>query len=185
MTGKPRTESLRLAELLGNDFDATRYKLHCACRNTQGEDPLEIYARGDWDSWVWWNRYRPRKDEFNRPRIFSVMQVEPASDEWIFGGAFDVVGRRPKPNDFSYDVELVRDFTEPLIGRLRVRFWPGTRARRLKLENYLPSIEVVEIAARPWAGRPFPGIDSINHSFRELEVIVGRDAAIGATCSTT
>ncbi|MGO9974742.1 MAG: hypothetical protein ACLP01_18450 [Solirubrobacteraceae bacterium] len=100
------------------------------------------------------------------------MQVQPASDEWIFGSAFDVIGRRPKPNDFSYDVELLRDFTEPLIGRLRVRFWPGTRPRRLRMENYLPLIEVVEIAARPWAGRPFPGIDSINHSFRELEVIV-------------
>lgn len=128
----------------------------------------EIYARGEWDEWVGWNSYRPGKDEFNRPRIFSVMQVGPASDEWIFGGAFDVVERRPD----GYEVALVRDFTEPLIGRLRVRFWPGTRARRLRMENYLPSIEVVEVAPRPWAGRPFPGIDSINHSFRELEVVV-------------
>ena len=168
MTARPRAEPLLLAELLGSGFDPGQYKLHCACRNTQGWDPLEIYARGEWDSWVGWNCYRPRKNEFNRSRIFSVMQVEPASRDWIFGGVFDVVERRLD----GYDVALVRDFTEPLIGRLRVRFWPGTRARRLRMENYLPSIEVVEIAARPWAGRPFPGIDSINHSFRDLEVVV-------------
>jgi hypothetical protein len=172
MTKPPRAEPLLLAELLGKDFDATQYKLHCACRNTEGEDPLEIYARGDWETWVGWNRYRPTKDEFNRPRIFAVMQVKPGSDEWIFGGAFDVLGRRPEPRTHSYDVALVRDFTEALIGRLRVRFWPGTRARRLKLENYLPSIEVVEVAPLPWSGQPFPGMDSINHTFRELEVVV-------------
>ena len=100
------------------------------------------------------------------------MQVEPRSDEWIFGGAFDVVGRRPEPKAFSYDVELVRDFTEALVGRLRVRFWPGARATRLKFEKYLPSIEVVEIAPLPWSGQPFPGMDSINHTFRQLEVVV-------------
>jgi len=171
MTAPPRTEPLLLQELL-SDLDATQYKLHCARRNTEGEDPLEIYARGDWQSWVAWNMYRPMKDEFNRPRIFSLMQVEPGSNNWIFGGAFDVVGRRPEPRTFSYDVELIRDFTEALIGRLRVHFRPGTRATRLKFENYLPTVSVIEVAPLPWSGRPFPGIDSIDHSFRQLEVIV-------------
>ena len=52
------------------------------------------------------------------------MQVEPGSDQWIFGGAFDVVGRRPEPRALSYDVELVRDFTEPLIGPVRLHSGP-------------------------------------------------------------
>jgi hypothetical protein len=172
MTKPPRSAPLMLAELLGSDFDPTQYKLHCARRNNEGEDPLEIYARGAWDSWVGWNEYRPTKDEFNRARIFSVMQVEPGSNEWIFGGSFDVVGRRPTPRDFGYDVELVRDLTEPLVGRLRLRFWPGTRATRLRFENYLPGIEVIEVTPLPWSGQPFPGIDQINHSFRDLEVVV-------------
>jgi hypothetical protein len=172
MTAKQRTEALLLTELLGGDFDAKQYKLHCARRNTEGEDPLEIYARDGFEAWVWWNRWRGDKDDFPRPRIFSVMQVEPASREWIFGGAFDVFKRRPERQTFSYDVELVRDSTEPLIGRLRVRFWPGARGRAFYLEKLLPAIEVVEIARVPWSGHPFPGIDSINHSFRELEVVV-------------
>jgi hypothetical protein len=161
-----------LKDLLGPEFDPMQYKLHCARRNNEGEDPLEIYGRGDWNSWVMWNRYRPAKNEFNRSRIFSVMQAEPGSDQWIFGGAFDVVSQRDEPYTFSYDVELVRDATEALVGRLRLRFWPGGRATRLKLENYLDSMEVVEITPLPWSGCPFPGIDSINHTFRELEVVV-------------
>lgn len=171
MTEPPRSEPLLLGELLGDNFDATHYKLHCARRNIEGDDPLNVYAQG-WENWVWWNKYRPGRDEFNRPRIFSVMQVEPASDEWIFGGVFDVLGQNPEDAPFDYDVALVRDFTEALIGRLRVRFWPAGRVTRPRLETYFHVIEVVEVAPVPWSGRPFPGIDSINHSFRELEVVV-------------
>ena len=122
MDNHPQAHRVLLGDLLGSTFDPSQYKMHCARRNRENEDPLEIYARGDWDTWVYWNRYRPAKDEFNRPRIFSVMQVEPGSDEWIFGGVFDVLARRPEPQAFSYDVELVRDFTEAFIGRLRLRF---------------------------------------------------------------
>ena len=160
-----------LTDLLGEGFNPSDYKLHCARRNTEGEDPLKVFARS-WEEWVWWNKYRPGRDEFNRPRIFSVMQTEPRSDEWIFGGVFDVVGKDPEAAPFDYEVELVRDFTEVLIGRLRVRFWPAARVTRPYMETYLPEIEVVEISPLPWSGMPFPGIDSINHSFSDLEVIV-------------
>src|SRR5438874_1375969 len=39
MTAPPRAEPLLLGELLGTDFDPTQYKLHCACRTTEWEDP--------------------------------------------------------------------------------------------------------------------------------------------------
>src|SRR4051812_24642134 len=99
MTGPPRSEPLLLRELLGDSFDPTQYKLHCARRNTQGEDPLHAYAEG-WRNWVWWNKYRPGRNEFNRPRIFSVMQVEPRSNEWIFGGIFEVLGQTSAESPF-------------------------------------------------------------------------------------
>ncbi|MGB0094371.1 MAG: hypothetical protein WBP81_17800 [Solirubrobacteraceae bacterium] len=54
MTERPRSEPLLLSELLGDSFDATQYKLHCARRNRQGEDPLDVYAAG-WDDWVYQN----------------------------------------------------------------------------------------------------------------------------------
>jgi hypothetical protein len=163
MTKRSGDESLMLTDLLGTGFDPSIYKLHCARRNNDGDDPLAVFAR-NWDEWVWWNKFRPGRDEFNRPRILSVMQVEPRSDEWIFGGVFDVLGQTPSAAPFDYEIALVRDFTETMIGRLRVRFWPAARTTRPNLETYLQQMEVVEIAALPWAGQPFPGIDSINHS---------------------
>ena len=51
MTELPRSEPLLLRELLGDSFDATQYKLHCARRDPQGEDPLDAYAAG-WNNWV-------------------------------------------------------------------------------------------------------------------------------------
>src|SRR6202012_5422789 len=63
-------------------------------------------------------------------------------------------------------------FTEPLIGRLRVRFWPAAWVTRPFLEKYFHDIQVIEVTPRPWRGRPFPGFDSIDHSFAELETIV-------------
>jgi hypothetical protein len=141
MTDKPRSEPLLLRELLGDGFDTTQYKLHCARRNRQGVDPLDDYAAG-WDHWVYWNKFRPGRNEWSLPRIFSVMQVEPACDEWVFGGVFKVLGQNPADAPFDYDIELVRDFTEALIGRLRVRFWPAARVTRPYLETYFDGIEV-------------------------------------------
>jgi hypothetical protein len=174
MTEPPRSEPLLLRELLGESFDPKQYKLHCARRTPQGDDPLRAYERG-WSHWLYWNKYRPRRNEWTKPHIFSVMQVEPASDEWIFGGIFKVLGQNPNEAPFDYDVELVRDFTEALIGRLRVRFWPAARVARPFLERYFHAIEVVEVSRESWSGRPFPGFDSINDSFQDLEEVVRRN----------
>ncbi len=59
------------------------------------------------------------------------------------------------------------------LDALRVRaFRPGGRATRLNFENYLPSIEVVDIAPLPWSGQPFPGMDSIDSTFGSWRWIV-------------
>jgi len=47
---------------------------------------------------------------------------------------------------------------------------PG-RSVRLNLEAHLDRLEVVSILAEPYAGAPFPGLDQINHTFGELEVV--------------
>jgi hypothetical protein len=39
MAEPPRTTPYLLNELLGPDFDTGQYKLHCARRNRDGEDP--------------------------------------------------------------------------------------------------------------------------------------------------
>jgi hypothetical protein len=101
-----------------------------------------------------------------------MMQVEPASDEWIFGGAFRVLHDRKIDRSVSYDIELIRDATEPLIGRMRLRFRAPVRGRSFYMETALPRISIIEIAPVRWAGAPFPGVANLNHSFRDLEVVV-------------
>ena len=172
MSEPPRTTPYLLSELLRTDFEPSQYKLHCARRNRDGEDPLNVFAVQGWDAWMGWNSWRETRNDFSRSGIFSMMQVEPASDEWIFGGAFRVVHDRKMDRSVSYDIELIRDATEPLIGRMHLRFRAPVRGRSFYMETALPRISIIEIAPVRWAGAPFPGVANINHSFRDLEVVV-------------
>jgi hypothetical protein len=158
----------RLRDLVPS-LDPAEYKLHCAIWN--GHDhPLDVFARS-WEEWVGWNTYRPAHDEFNRRFIFSLIDVYDEPEIWLFGGAFEVVGRRPTPHSYAYDVELREEILPGCIGRLKVRYQRPGRASRLRLENALDQIEVSEVRPTMFAGEPFPGHDSINHSLRELEVV--------------
>lgn len=168
----PSVEQALLLRSLVQDLDPTQCKLHCAVWN--GSDhPLDVFARS-WDEWVGWNTYRPAKDVFNRRFIFSLIQFYDEPDHWLFGGAFEVVGRRPTPYSHAYEVELRDDLLPGCIGRLKVRYrLPGRATRRL-FENTIDQMEVAEILPRRFAGKPFPGHDSINISLRELGVIVAQ-----------
>jgi len=107
--------TIRLRDLVPS-LDPAEYKLHCAIWN--GHDhPLDVFARS-WEEWVGWNTYRPAHDEFNRRFIFSLIDVYDEPEIWLFGGAFEVVGRRPTPHSHAYDVEL----RENLIFAL-LEFW--------------------------------------------------------------
>ncbi|WP_028163794.1 hypothetical protein [Bradyrhizobium elkanii] len=46
--------------------------------------------RGEWQGW---QEYRPARDEFNRPKIFSLIQFYHEPDAWLFGGVFRVSER--------------------------------------------------------------------------------------------
>ncbi len=122
-----------------------------------------------------WNRWRGARDDFNRQFIFSLAQDRESPSHWLFGGVFEVLGRRPTPHAESYDVQLREDLMGPFIKRLMVRFQPPGRAVRLNMETHLDHIEVVTILEGPYAGEPFPGHDRINHTFRVLEVAVKQD----------
>jgi hypothetical protein len=157
------------------DLDPPQYKLHCAVWNGE-ENPLDVFNRS-WEDWVMWNRWRPARDDFNRRYIFSLMQVYSEPNRWLFGGAFEVIGRGTKPHSFAYAIELREDVLPGCIGRLKVTYRPLGRAIRLRLENALDQIEVAEILQAPYAGEPFPGHGSINHSLRQLDVIYAQEKA--------
>jgi len=170
--GNPANSNIELRSMLGEGFDARQYKLHAARRSRDGVDPLQVFAENR-DEWVGWNRWRGKKDDFNRPFVFARMQVEPGSHRWIFGGAFSVTGRYDDVRQGTgYDVELVGGLLEALVGRLNIRWKPPIRGRSFLMEKFLDQMSVTEVTALPWSGPDFPGMDRINHSFRDLEVIL-------------
>lgn len=157
------------------ELDPSDYKLHCAVWNGQ-EHPIDVFARS-WEEWIGWNTWRSARDDFNRPFIFSLMQVYTEPNRWLFGGIFEVLERNPTPHAHSYRVALREELLPGCIGRLKVNYRPGGRATRLKLESAIDQIEVAEILPLRYAGEPFPGHDSINHTLRQLQVVVTQKRA--------
>jgi len=131
--------AITLRSLIG-DLDPTACKLHCAVYN--GIDhPIDVLTRS-WDEWVVWSQWRPSRDDFNRQFIFTMARDRTNSTLWLFGGVFEVVGRRDTPHAHSYDLELREDLLGPFIKRLWLRFKPPGRAIRLNFETHLLASEV-------------------------------------------
>ena len=126
--------TIPLKTLIG-DLDPAACKLHCAKYNGE-QHPIDALA-GSWEDWVTWNRYRPGRDEFNRQFIFSLAHDRNDSAHWLFGGVFEVVGRRNEPKALSYDLKLRDDLLRPFIRRLVVEFSPPGRAVRMNMETFL------------------------------------------------
>lgn len=160
--------AIPLATILA-DIRPEDCKLHCATWNGKNQ-PLEVFARS-WNEWVKWNTWRPEHDVFNRAYIFSLMQAYTKPGKWVFGGLFKVLGSTGVARSHAYTVELLDHPIQAWVGRLTVGFVQPGRNTRQKLENVLDSMSIAEVSPVRYAGQPFPGHDSIEHSFRDLAVI--------------
>jgi hypothetical protein len=128
------------------------YKLHFARWNGKNQ-PLEVWVRNKRE-WQGWQEYRPARDEFNRPFVFSLIQFYHEPDIWLFGGVFRVSQRHHE----RYEVEL-SDEGAGFLGRLKLRSTYQNRATRVRFENHYPSLEVQEVLREPYSGRSFPGFE--------------------------
>lgn len=163
-------DPIPLATLLPPDFDPFQCKLHCAVYN--GETfPIDVLGN-DPDEWQRWNSWRNVNDDFNRQFIFSLAQDRHDPTLWLFGGIWEVVGRRPEPRTHSYDIVFREDLMGPFVRRLYVRLALAGRNRRRNMEACLDDMAVSTIAEEPFDGDPFPGHDRINHSLAEIQTIV-------------
>ena len=174
--------AIPLESLLG-DLDPAECKLHCAVWNRE-EQPIDVLARS-WEVWVGWNSWRPSRDEFNRRFIFSLAQmVYDHPSHWLFGGVFEVVGRRTEPRARSYDVELREDFLGAYIKRLKVGFTHPGRSIRLNMENHLSKMEGSRSCRSPTPASRF--LDSIGSTTRlvSLRLSLHSDARTGTTRSS-
>jgi len=144
------------------------YKVHFARWNGDAQ-PLEVFVRNR-DEWQGWQEYRPSRNDFNRPCIFSLVQFYHETDAWLFGGVFRVLER----HDDRYEVEL-SDSGRDFIGRLKLYSPHRGRTTRANFENHYAGFEVLEILREPYSGRQFPGYEDIDLSFEELETLVRND----------
>lgn len=146
------------------------YKIHFA-RWNQHAQPLDVFVR-DFGEWQTWQEYRAGRDDFNRARIFSLMQEYRSEDEWVFGGIWIVLDRLPD----RYIVELA-DELRPLIGRLRLQSNYKDRATRCRMESYFDTFRVASIDRQRYSGRAFPGLASLTVSLAEFREIARRNQA--------
>lgn len=156
--------AISLSEIWQTD-NVEDYKVHFGRWNGV-EQPLEAWAR-DEHEWRGWQEYRPGRDDFNRPLIFSLLQFYHEADSWLFGGIFRVLAR----HEDRYEVELTQCH-KSFIGRLKLRSPYRGRTTRANLENHYPHFEVQEILREPYSGRSFPGYEDIDISFNELTTLV-------------
>lgn len=144
------------------------FKVHFARWNGDAQ-PLEVFVR-DKDEWQGWQEYRPARNDFNRPLIFTLAQFYHETDSWLFGGVYGVRER----HEDRYEVELL-DAGKGFIGRLKLRSPYRGRTTRANFENHYDSFEVQEMLREPYSGRQFPGYEDIDLSFDELETLVKND----------
>jgi hypothetical protein len=141
------------------------YKVHFAKWNGANQ-PLDVFTK-DRDEWQGWQEYRPARDDFNRPLIFSLASFYHEPEMWLFGGVFRVLSRKKK----RYEVELT-EIAAGFIGRLKLRSPYNARTVRVNMETQYDDFEVSEVLPEPYTGRPFPGYEDIDLSFEEIETLV-------------
>ena len=144
------------------------YKMHFAVYNGHVH-PLNVYLQNPED-WKGWNAWRnPKRDDFNRRYIFSLIRFYPREDTWLFGGIFEVLAR---PRNKPYRVRL-SEIYEEYVGRLLVSHsGPGVQGRSFLPETYFEQLNVAQILDMPYQGEAFPGYENIAHDFSQLESII-------------
>jgi len=163
----------KLNDLLGlSQEDQYKYKLHVAKSDGESQ-PLDIFME-DFSEWVSWNEWRSGRNDFPRPFIFSLIFDYHHTNQYIFGGIFEIVERYDdwEKTHRGYHVELC-DKCKPLIGRLVVeceRF--KTRGRAFLMESYLDDCYVHKILEKPYQGVDFPGYANVLIDFTTLEILV-------------
>lgn len=148
------------------------YKVHLASWDRENQ-PLDVFVR-DYNEWEGWNRWRSNKDDFNREKIFSLIDFYPESGIWLFGGIFTILSRTGISGPDSYRIACDETSRE-LVGRLKIRLKRPARGRSFLLEKTFDQMVVSEILRERYSGERFPGYENIHIRFTLLEQIISSE----------
>jgi len=155
------------------DLDWKDVKIHVAQKSGQ-RHPIDAFAQ-NFSKWQnSWNGDHHSNHCWNRKYIFSIIEVPKKTNQWLFGGIFQVLSHTSAPNSRGskngtiYKVDLEPQ-GEALIGRLIIRWKKDARAKGRKPESMLSNMSVHEILPEPYIGEDFPGYPNINHNYARLE----------------
>lgn len=161
---------LRLAE---PGFDPRQVKVHLA-RPVEGDQPLDLYFRGEFDDW----QTCQTRHNFNRPFVVSLTQV-PGTYRWLFAGIFRVgnyVVKQEHRQFYYYELDRLAS-TADFEGRLIVSSSYTNRQSFLLGETLADVLPVHELMAHRMTFPQFPGFKQVNISKQELDAYVEHGTA--------
>lgn len=149
------------------DLNDTNYRFHLAKTSEEGKKPSDVLARSR-EEWLGWQVYKGNnKNRFPYPvkYIFSFAQL--SGNEFIFGGIFEILDRSGE----LYKVKYI-DKYQDLIGRVVLNYTGANSRGTVFTPSYiLKNSEINEIYKLPYRGEKFPGIENINHTYKELRIV--------------
>lgn len=160
------------------DLKCKDYKIHFAKRSSDGYEPLDSYI-SNFDEWKEWNQYAKR-DDYNRPYIFSLIRFYPEKDTWLFGGIWKVVSTDMSKKPYPYVVEFDEKYSQ-YVGRLKIKYSYNNRSVRVKMEEHFSNMVIKELLEEPFTTVTFPGYRNVDIPFRTLETIMKKDAVVWKT----
>jgi len=158
-------------EAIFSEFDWNSAKFHIAQRSGETQ-PIDVFTRSfdDWQNK--WNGAFHSNHCWNRPFIFSIIELPTQPNKWLFGGIFKVLSHQKKMRNGKeksfYKVELHTE-GEAFIGRLVINWKKDARAKGRMPDTVLPNMSVAELLPETYVGIDFPGYENINLPFSAVE----------------
>lgn len=161
---------MKIFQIFGElkDLNDQNYRFHLAKPAGDGELPANVIARSK-DEWLSWQVYKDRGNGERFPSpvkyIFSFAQIN--GNEFIFGGIFEILDR----TGTEYKVAYI-DKYESLIGRVILSFEGDNKRGTIFKPSYiLNNSRITEIYKTAYKGEKFPGIENVNHTYKELKLV--------------
>jgi hypothetical protein len=156
-------QAFKLLRAVSDVVLPSQTKVHLACTNPDGENPLYVYREGQFDKW----QEQQTRRNFERDYVLSLIQL-PERARWLFVGVYLQRGSIEKgPKSISYILSSMPEFAD-LAGRMVVKFDRLARATYRDAETVADKLLVHELRPEPLLLDEFPGFKKVHLSMQDL-----------------